>query len=107
MWKEKQFSFYSLYFAEIFERVKLWKGQNLLILLIKMVLSSSEEQYPRANRQANVCTSCHPNINEKKLVLPFGVKIINLFLEISGQTPNFSEKNLKPQHVTLSGIVLT
>lgn len=88
MWKERQFSFYSLYFAERFERVKLCKGQNPLVLLTKMVLSSSEELHPKVNKQANICTSYHLNVNEKKFIFTFCLKIINLLLEISGKTSN-------------------
>lgn len=87
-----------------------WKGQivqraNLLILLIKMILTSSEELHPKLNRQANICTSYHPNVNEKKLI--FCLKIINLFLGISGKTSSFSGNSFQLLHVMLSGTAFT
>lgn len=91
--------------AELFERVKLCRRQNLLILFIKMILSSSEEIHPKVKRQANICTSYHLNANEKKLIFPFHLKIVNLFLEISGKTSNFSQNSFKLLHVILPEIV--
>lgn len=49
MWKGREFSFYRLHFAEIFQRVKYCKGESWLILLTELVLTSPEEHHPKVN----------------------------------------------------------